>query len=124
MTAPPALGHTGPHLDADAPVLPRRKKTGGRQKGTPNKRTIERNRQLAELKVSGRDPITFFTSILSNEYAPLELRFQAAKELAPYVHPELSSVESRPGSTSHEERLERLRKMMEDDRPSTEGGVP
>jgi hypothetical protein len=69
------------------PVLPRRRKTGGRKKGTPNKRTVERNRQLADLKVSGQDPIAFFTSILRNESAPLDLRFQAAKELAPYVHP-------------------------------------
>jgi hypothetical protein len=104
--------------------IPRRKKTGGRQKGTPNKKNAARAEILASLKVSGHDPIAFFTSILRNKSAPLDLRFQAAKELAPYVHPELSSVESRPGSTSHEERLERLRKMMEDDRPSTEGGVP
>jgi hypothetical protein len=40
--------------------------------------------------VPGRDAITFFSELLRNEEAPLELRFQAAKELAPYVHPKLS----------------------------------
>jgi hypothetical protein len=105
-------------------AIPRRTKTGGRKKGTPNKRTVERAKAIDAIKASGRDPITFFSDLLRNEEAPLNLRFQAAKELAPYVHPKLASVESRPCSMSHEERLERLLKMAEDDRPSKEGGVP
>jgi hypothetical protein len=44
------------------------------------------------LKVDSTDPISFFTSILRNEDAPLELRFAAAKELIPFMHPKLSSV--------------------------------
>jgi hypothetical protein len=53
--------------------------------------------------------------VLANEQAPLELRFQAAKELAPYVHPRLASVESRSGGKTHEERLEELHRLLEDD---------
>jgi hypothetical protein len=123
MTAPPAVSQMGSAIEADAPVLPRRKKTGGRKKGTPNKRTIERNRQLADLKFSGQDPITFFTAIMRDEEAPYEERKYAAAELLPYYHPKLSSVEARTGGASHEDRLQRLLNMMEDD-PSKEGGVP
>lgn len=94
--------------------LPKRLKTGGRKKGTPNKRTSERRAAIAAIKASGRSPIDFFTDLLKNEDAPLELRFSAAKELGPYVHPKLASVEARTGGKTHEERLEALMKMAED----------
>ena len=74
---------------------PRRPKTGGRKAGTPNKRTVERQCALDAIKASGKDPISFFADLLRNETAPLELRFQAAKELAPFVHP--SWLALRPG---------------------------
>ena len=62
-------------------VLPRRQKTGGRKVGTPNKRTLERQRAVEAIKASGKDPVSFFADLLRNESAPLELQFQAAKEL-------------------------------------------
>jgi hypothetical protein len=95
----------------DAP--PRRQKTGGRKKGTPNKKTAERAKLLAGLKVDGKDPVSFFSSILRNDAAPLDLRFQAARELAPYAHPKLASVEARIGVKSHEDRLEELQAMLD-----------
>jgi hypothetical protein len=95
-------------------VLPRRQKTGGRRKGTPNKRTVERQRALEAIKASGKDPVTFFADLLRTESAPLELRFQAAKELAPYVHPRLSAIEARASAGSHEERLAQLHALLED----------
>jgi hypothetical protein len=73
------------------------RKTGGRQKGTPNKNNQVRMLALKESKASGKDPVTFFAEILRNEGAPLDIRFQAAKELAPYVHPKLASIEARTG---------------------------
>ena len=97
---------TGPAL--------RRPKTGGRKKGTPNKRTAERQLLLATINASGKDPISFFSDLLHNEAVPLELRFQAAKELAPYVHPKLQSIEARAGGQTHEERLAMLRRMLAD----------
>jgi hypothetical protein len=85
-------------------------RTGGRRKGTPNKRTAERQ---AALRQSGsqagvRD---FFTDLLKNEDAPLELRFSAAKELGPYVYPKLASIEARTGGKTHEQRLAELEAM-------------
>src|SRR6476660_8793988 len=85
---------------------------GGRKKGTPNKRTAERQAMLAAIKASGNDPISFFADLLRNEQAPLELRFQAAKELAPYTHPKLASIESRTGGRTHEDRLEEYRNLL------------
>jgi hypothetical protein len=82
-------------------VLPRRPKTGGRKKGTPNKSTVARKRAIEAIKASGKDPVTFFADLLRNEDAPLELRFQAAEELAPFVHPKLASIEARTGGHTH-----------------------
>jgi len=106
----------GHNVGSSMPVaLPKRRKTGGRQKGTPNKRTAERQVAIAAIKASGKSPMAFFADLLGNEQAPLELRFQAAKELAPYVHPRLASVESRSGGKTHEDRLEELRKLLDED---------
>jgi hypothetical protein len=88
---------------------------GGRKKGTPNKRTAERQAAIAAITASGKDPISFFADLLRNEQAPLDLRFQAAKELAPYAHPKLASVESRTGGQTHEDRLEEYRRLLSDD---------
>ena len=99
----------------EPPAIPRRQKTGGRQKGTPNKKTVERARVMADLHFSGKDPVTFFAEILRNESAPLELRFAAAKELAPFMHPKLASIEARTGGKTHEDRLEELKRMADED---------
>lgn len=99
----------------DPPAITRRQKTGGRQKGTPNKKTAERAKLIADLKFSGKDPVTFFAEILRNEAAPLDLRFAAAKELAPFMHPKLASIEARTGGRTHEDRLEELRRMAHDE---------
>jgi hypothetical protein len=99
----------------DPPAIPRRQKTGGRRKGTPNKKTVERARVMADLHFSGKDPVTFFAEILRNERAPLDLRFAAAKELAPFMHPKLASIEARTGGKTHEDRLEELQRMANED---------
>jgi hypothetical protein len=101
--------------ERDAPTIrPRRRKTGGRRAGTPNKRTAALRAAIAALFVPGTDPRTFFAAILRNEDAPLELRFAAAKVLAPFMHSKLASVESRSGGRTHEDRLEEYRKLLID----------
>jgi hypothetical protein len=65
-------------------------KTGGRKRGTRNKRT----RALQErLVASGMDPLAFMLSLMRNRKAPLEMRFEAAKQAAPYCHAKLSAIE-------------------------------
>jgi hypothetical protein len=102
-------------LELVEPVrLLRRPKTGGRRAGTPNKKTVERRLAIENIKASGKDPVSFFADLLRNEAAPLDLRFAAAKELAPFVHPRLASVEARTGVQSHEDRLAAAHALLAD----------
>jgi hypothetical protein len=96
------------------------RKTGGRQKGTPNKNNQARMLALKELKASGKDPVTFFADLLRNEGAPLDIRFQAAKELAPYVHAKLASIEARMGGQTHEDRLVEAQRLLEEAETNSE----
>lgn len=68
--------------------LPR---TGGRQKGTPNKVTLERESVIA---ASGLTPLDYMLSVLRAEETSPEDRKWAAQSAAPYVHPRLSSIEA------------------------------
>jgi hypothetical protein len=108
-----------PNLQVDPSArFPRRQRRGGRKKGTPNKRTQERRAIIAAIQACGKDPLTFFADLLKNEKAPLDLRFAAAKELLPFMHPKLASIEARTGGLTHEDRLEEYRRMLEDEQPA------
>ncbi len=63
---------------------------GGRQKGTPNKRTLEVRERLAELNC---DPLAGMAAIAMDEGNPPELRGRMYAELAQYVAPRLKAVE-------------------------------
>ena len=67
-----------------------RPKTGGRQKGTPNKRTAELREQVAK---SGLTPLDHMLKIMWDPKAEPALRMDAAKAAAPYCHSKLSTVE-------------------------------
>ena len=94
---------------------PGRPKTGGRQKGTRNKVNQLATKRLEEMAINGKDPVTFFSQILQDQNAPYQERKDAAKELLPYFHPKLSSIEARTSIISHEDRLEQLRQLLSDD---------
>ena len=94
---------------------PGRAKTGGRKPGVKNKKTLQFEDMLNRAKLDGKDPMSFAISILRNPEMPIAERKWAAEQLFPYSHPKLSSIESRTGGASHEERLEQLRKLAEDD---------
>src|SRR4051794_13326063 len=64
------------------------RKTGGRQKGTPNKRTLKLQALAAPVQ-GGDSPLEFLTGIYRNTALPLELRVDAAAKAAPLVHPRL-----------------------------------
>lgn len=82
-------------------------KTGGRQKGTPNRANAERQQAIAE---SGLTPLEFLLSLMRDDTKALDVRADAAKAAAPYVHPKLASVEfnGHLGLTLHEEALSEL----------------
>jgi hypothetical protein len=62
----------------------------GRKTGSPNKATQERQKEIAE---SGLTPVQFLTQVYRNEGLDMTLRVNAAKSVAPYIHPSLSSVD-------------------------------
>ncbi|HIN68327.1 MAG TPA: hypothetical protein EYM93_03530 [Methylococcales bacterium] len=69
-----------------------RPRTGGRKKGTPNKKTLEVLEQISALDY---DPITTMVKISQQAMADenYALAGQMAKELAQYVYPKRKAVE-------------------------------
>lgn len=70
--------------------MARGKKTGGRQRGTPNRATAAK---VAEVAASGLTPLDYMLNVMRNENAPNDRRDDMAKAAAPYVHPKLATVE-------------------------------
>ena len=64
-------------------------KTGGRKKGTPNKKTLVL-RQAAE---AGITPLDYMLAILRDENVDIARRDDMAKAAAPYVHSRLAAVQ-------------------------------
>lgn len=65
-------------------------KTGGRQKGTPNKATAER---VAEIAASGETPLDYMIRVMRDPTADYSRRDDMAKAVAPYIHPKLAAIE-------------------------------
>lgn len=66
------------------------KKTGGRRKGVPNRSTLERQ---AAMEASGLLPLDYMLSVLRDPKQDYDVRLEAAKSAAPYVHPRLANIE-------------------------------
>mgnify|MGYP000034084726 FL=1 len=66
------------------------RKTGGRSKGTPNKKTEELAQRLAEI---GCDPVEGMAVIAMDETNPPELRGRMYAELAQYLYPKRRATE-------------------------------
>jgi hypothetical protein len=66
------------------------KKTGGRQKGTPNRATARREKEIAR---SGTTPLEYMLKVMRNPKASNDRRDDMAKAAAPYVHPKLASMQ-------------------------------
>lgn len=66
------------------------KKTGGRQKGTPNKVTAKMRDEIAE---SGETPLEYMIRVMRDEESEQSRRDDMAKAAAPYLHARLSSIE-------------------------------
>ena len=65
-------------------------KTGGRQKGTPNKRTAA----LAELLDDhGCDPVAALVGIAQDAETPRELRARIFGDLLPFLYPRRKAIE-------------------------------
>ena len=72
-------------------------KTGGRKKGSVNRRT----RYLSSVAAkAGLTPAEYLFGVLRDAAASVERRDWAAATLAPYVHPRLASVEQKVAATT------------------------
>lgn len=71
--------------------VPKGQRFGGRRKGTPNKATAAKAKEVAE---SGLTPLDYMLSLLRDEEKEEAVRFEAAKAAAPYVHAKLSSIDA------------------------------
>lgn len=65
-------------------------KTGGRRKGTPNKATARREKEIAK---GGDTPLEYMLKVMRNPKAAETRRDDMAKAAAPYVHPKLASMQ-------------------------------
>jgi hypothetical protein len=60
---------------------------GGRQKGTPNKKTVLRNAALSAAAANpNTSPLDFFLNVIRDKSLLLETRIAAAREALPYFH--------------------------------------
>jgi hypothetical protein len=66
------------------------RKTGGRRKGTPNKRTTEFH---AAVVAAGVTPLEYMLKVLRDRNAEWSRRDEMAKAAAPYLHPRLAAIE-------------------------------
>src|SRR5262249_17350866 len=82
--------------------MARGRKTGGRKRGTPNRRTIAQR----EIVASGMMPLEFLCSVYRDPRLSLARRIEAAKCAAPYIHPRISTTEFVPPS---EPQINRIR---------------
>jgi len=57
-------------------------KTGGKVKGSKNRRTKELDRITAE----GKNPVDFLLEVMRDVEKSMEFRLDAAKAVAPYLH--------------------------------------
>ncbi len=64
-------------------------KSGGRKRGTPNRATAA---LAAAVAASGETPLAYLLSVMRDPQVAPELRLEAAKAAAPFVHPRLSAV--------------------------------
>jgi hypothetical protein len=69
------------------------KKTGGRQVGSRNKRTIAKRDELARMIDKGISPLEYMLDVMRDETRETEERLEAAKASAPYIHPRLSAIQ-------------------------------
>jgi hypothetical protein len=65
-------------------------KTGGRKRGTPNKK---RQELLAYAAAGGELPLEHMLRIMRDSGQEMAVRFEAAKAAAPYLHPRLAPIE-------------------------------
>ena len=81
----------------------------GRKKNSPNRATKERQARVA---ATGITPLDFLLEVMRDEEADLEVRLEAAKTAAPFVHARLASVDFKDAPKSPAEIDARLGELF------------
>ena len=76
-------------------------KTGGRQRGTPNKRTIARTQAIIDAAQGGMSPLEYLLGVMRGDVDADKDKLQAAVAAAPYIHPRLSNIEAHTTADVH-----------------------
>src|SRR5574344_3013784 len=69
-------------------------KTGGRQKGTPNKKTQELM-ELIEANYKGFNPVLELIKIAMDKNTPLDLKASVLKDVASYIYPKRKAIDAK-----------------------------
>lgn len=93
----------------------------GRPKGSRNRRT---QAVLDAAEAGGISPLEFLLQVMRDGRRKFDVRFEAAKAAAPFVHPKLSSVQARveddrlPPVSAIELVVVRPGDLVDDDEPA------
>jgi len=63
-------------------------------RGSRNKATEKLRAEIDRIAASGGTPLDFLLTIMRNDGLSLEMRLEAAKAAAPYVHPKLAAIDN------------------------------
>ena len=99
------------------------KKTGGRKKGVPNKRTAAFNAavhdKLLHTVIKADTPLEYMLAVMRDLKKSDEIRMDAAKAAAPYVHAKLAATtvsmlepEVDPNATPEELRADLIKHLL------------
>lgn len=77
----------------------------GRKPGARNKRTAE---MIDAAASGGIMPLDYMLSVLRNPESSIDMRMDAAKAAAPYLHSKLATIEVNANVTTHEASLDDL----------------
>lgn len=91
-----------------------RPKTGGRQPGTPNKRTTDLLELLEARFGADFDPVVSLVEIALDPATPLDLRVKCLGDVAPYCRPKLRVTDATGGGITLEDLVN---SSMHDFRP-------
>ena len=104
------MGNRGPK--------PGSERVGGRQKGTPNKKTAELQDRVKKfmnsMGIKNFDPLVALAGISQDKATPLKLKVEALKELSQYFHPKRRAVEFSGEQTINvQEKQQQLKELDE-----------
>jgi hypothetical protein len=91
------------HMPSQGSERPKRKKHGGRQRGTLNKRSLvkiaDAKARAAEMAIGRHEkPLDFLLEVMGTVDLPLKIRMHAAEKALPFMHYRLISNENLNGT--------------------------